>query len=118
MYTLTKMQFKSFEIKNFRGIKHARLDVSPAGAGIFTLIGLNESGKTTVLEAISTFQIRGGDEKSLYQTKPSEVDPSSFVPKHEKATFTGEILVVAHVEFDDGEKIHAHRSQRTRAALK
>lgn len=79
----------------------------PSGAGVFTLIGLNESGKTTVLEAISTFQIRGGDEKSLYQTKPVGVDPSSFVPKHEKATFTGDITVTAEVEFEGNEREQA-----------
>ena len=82
------MRIVSFEIHNFRGIKLAKVDLAPAGAGIFTLIGLNESGKTTVLEAISTFQVRGGDEKSLYQAKPAGVDPSSYVPKHLKATFT------------------------------
>ena len=75
------MRFKSFEIRNFRGIEHAKLDLIPSGAGIFTLIGLNESGKTTILEAISTFHIRGGDEKSLYQDNPAEVDPSIFRAK-------------------------------------
>lgn len=97
------MQILSFTIKNFRGIKNAKIDLVPSGAGVFTLIGLNESGKTTVLEAISTFQVRGGDEKSLYQTKPAGVDPSSFVPKHEKATFSGDIVVTAEVKFDDNE---------------
>ncbi|MDQ4086561.1 MAG: ATP-binding protein [Pseudomonadota bacterium] len=98
------MRFKSFEIRNFRGIEYAKLDLVPSGAGIFTLIGLNESGKTTILEAISTFHIRGGDEKSLYQTKPAETDPSSFVPKHQKATFSGDITVTAVMEFEAGEK--------------
>lgn len=94
------MRFLSFEIENFRGIKWAKIELVPAGAGIFTLIGLNESGKTTILEAISTFQVRGdGDEKSLYQTKPSQIDPSSFVPKQDKATFTGDIIVKAVIEF-------------------
>lgn len=98
------MRILSFAIENFRGINKAQLDLAPSGAGIFTLIGLNESGKTTVLEAISTFYLRGGDEKSLYQTKPIDSDPSSFVPKHEKATFTGDIKVTAHVVFDDDDR--------------
>lgn len=99
------MRFISFEIRHFRGIHQVKVELVPAGAGIFTLIGLNESGKTTVLEALSTFQVRGGDEKSLYQTKPAEIDPSSYVPKHEKATFTGDITVTALVEFEDEEKL-------------
>jgi recombinational DNA repair ATPase RecF len=98
------MRFLSFEIKNFRGVSAARIDLAPAGAGIFTLIGLNESGKTTVLEAIGSFQLRGNDEKSLYQAKPQEVDPSTYVPKHEKATFTGDITVSALIEFEAGDK--------------
>src|SRR4051812_2637741 len=98
------MRFRSFEIRNFRGIEYAKVDLLPAGAGIYTLIGLNESGKTTVLEAISTFQLRGGDEKSLYQIEPSDIDPASFVPKHLKATFTGDITVTAHVEFERSER--------------
>ncbi len=98
------MRYSSFEIRNFRGIKHARLELSPAGAGIFTLIGLNESGKTTILEAISNFRLGTGDEKSLYQSEPSAEDPSTFVPKHEKYNFTGDITIEATVEFENGDK--------------
>lgn len=98
------MRFISFTIRNFRGVQHAKIDLLPTGAGVFTLIGLNESGKTTVLEAIGSFQLRGADEKSLYQSKPLQVDPSTYVPKHEKATFTGDIVVSAVIEFEDGDK--------------
>ncbi|MDO9487119.1 MAG: AAA family ATPase, partial [Sphingomonadaceae bacterium] len=112
------MRFLSFEIRNFRGVRSAKIDLVPTGAGIFTLIGLNESGKTTVLEAISTFQTRGGDEKSLYQAKPSQIDPSSFVPKHEKATFTGDITVAAVIEFEAGEKEECIAWAETQGAVK
>ena len=113
------MQILSFTIKNFRGIKSAKIDLVPSGAGVFTLIGLNESGKTTVLEAISTFQVRGGDEKSLYQTKPAGVDPTSFVPKHEKAAFTGDIVVTAEVKFDvnELEKAIEHAEQQSSSKI-
>lgn len=98
------MRFIWFRINNFRGIQEAKVDLTPSGAGIFSLIGLNESGKTTVLEAISTFQVRGGDEKSLYQANPAAIDSSSFVPKHQKANFTGDITVEALVEFEGDDK--------------
>lgn len=98
------MRYVSFRIRNFRGVEDATVDLLPAGANVFTLIGLNESGKTSVLEAISTFQVRGGEEKSLYQSNPSETDFSLYVPKHEKATFSGNIEVVATIEFEDGDK--------------
>jgi AAA15 family ATPase/GTPase len=50
------MRYRGFEIKNFKGIKHVCLDLSDAPASnIHLLVGLNESGKTTILEALSFF---------------------------------------------------------------
>lgn len=98
------MKFLAFEIRNFRGIESAKIDLVPSGAGIFTLIGLNESGKTTILEAISSFRLGEGDEKPLYQATPIDEDPATFVPKHEKYNFTGEVTVTATVAFEDGDK--------------
>ena len=48
------MYFTKFHIENFKGIRSMDLDLSEPGAGIFTLIGLNESGKTTILEALAS----------------------------------------------------------------
>ena len=51
------MRFLSFSIANFKGIKNLTLNLADAPAlSIYTLVGLNESGKTTVLEAINMFQ--------------------------------------------------------------
>ncbi len=50
------MRFRSFKIKNFKGIKEATLNLGTGEASIHTLVGLNESGKTTILEAINMFQ--------------------------------------------------------------
>jgi predicted ATP-dependent endonuclease of OLD family len=51
-----KMRFIGFEIENFKGIQKSSLDFSKVPhANIFTLVGLNESGKTTILEAINSF---------------------------------------------------------------
>lgn len=43
------MELKSFEIRNFRGIKNARCILSPK---ITVLAGKNESGKTTIFQAL------------------------------------------------------------------
>jgi ABC-type Mn2+/Zn2+ transport system ATPase subunit len=96
------VRFKSFEIRNFKGIEHAVVDLSPAGANIATLIGLNESGKTTILEAISRFS-QSNDEQALYGSAGEAVDPTSFVPKRRKSDFTGNITITATIAFDDGE---------------
>ena len=48
------MNFLKFRIQNFKGIEDTTLNLNQVpSANIFTLIGLNESGKTTVLEALN-----------------------------------------------------------------
>jgi hypothetical protein len=99
------MRFERFEIQNFRGIESAVVDLVPAGAGVFTLIGLNESGKTTILEAISKFDFSFAEPQSLYRANPTREDPASYVPKHLKSSFTGDISIRATIAFDKGEKL-------------
>jgi len=53
---ITSMKFTYFKFKNFKGIEDQTLDLSKSGgSNIYTLVGLNESGKTTILEAINFF---------------------------------------------------------------
>ena len=47
------MKFTSFKIKNFRGVPAAEIVVNDDSKPI-CLLGLNESGKTTILQSIST----------------------------------------------------------------
>lgn len=49
------MKLLSIKIKNFRSIEDLSLDVSPLDDGTFTygLIGINESGKTSILKALA-----------------------------------------------------------------
>ena len=48
------MKYKSFYIKNYKGIKDLKLELDKdPNSNIITLVGLNESGKTSILEAIS-----------------------------------------------------------------
>ncbi|WP_261925794.1 AAA family ATPase [Methylorubrum sp. GM97] len=63
------MKFTGFKIENFKGIDKAIISLKPAGSNVYTLIGLNESGKTTVLEAISTFDLYNDD------TTPARLGP-------------------------------------------
>ena len=52
-----QMRISSFEIKNFKGISQCKIELEVAELRnlIITLIGLNESGKTTILEALANF---------------------------------------------------------------
>ena len=47
------MKFTRFKIKNFRGVPDAEIVVKDDSKPI-CLLGLNESGKTTILQSIST----------------------------------------------------------------
>jgi len=96
------MRFLRFEISNFKGIGFAALDLIPAGGNVFTLIGLNESGKTTILEALDDFGANREGVEELYGAK-RVAEFVTYVPKHLKANFTGKIAVTAQVAFDNGE---------------
>jgi len=102
------MYIESFEIKNFKGIKSVKIDVpNPGKNSIVSLIGLNESGKTTILEAISKF-VSGDDSISvLYDpalkenaagVKNNQEDAYQFVPKGRKANFTDNIEISAKLK--------------------
>lgn len=102
---------RAFSIKNFKGIKNVDIDLS--NNRILTLIGLNESGKTTILEAIQLFY-----ELTRNSAEPSKEKLNAYRPKG--TDFTGTIAIEAELEFEDSdyEKIQAlwekewHRSER------
>lgn len=101
------MRYKSFRIKNFKGIKDTVVDMDAGEAAVFPFVGLNESGKTTILEAIHSFspdqatsELVGGDSKSGVPYKHR-------VPRHQISSFTGDVSVTAVVSLSDSELSHA-----------
>lgn len=98
------MKIVKFVIENFRGIERCQVDLQPGGAGVFTLIGLNESGKTTILEALETFSLIKEERGGLYGVASDDVNPATYVPKHLKSNFSGRVAVTATVSFEPGEK--------------
>lgn len=52
------MHYKHFRFKNFKGIDEMTLELA---GDVTTLIGPNESGKTTILEAIFCFSYGAED---------------------------------------------------------
>lgn len=84
------MKYKEFHIVNFRGIADQKINLSDSSkSNIFTLVGLNESGKTTVLEAINFF--------AKDQPKDQEY---TVIPRRELSGFTGEVYVEALISLD------------------
>jgi predicted ATP-dependent endonuclease of OLD family len=88
------MKYKSFRIRNFKGIKDTTIELHGlAGANVFALVGLNESGKTTVLEAIHSFapdhatsELLGGKAGVPFKDR---------VPRHLISEFTDDVSVIA-----------------------
>lgn len=96
------MKLKRFEIQNFKGIKKTviSLDESPSG-NIVTLVGLNESGKTTILEALSYFITEDEATASLVKTIQVRQSPAELVHKTEIGIFTGKIVIEAIIDLED-----------------
>ena len=89
------MKYSKFIINNFKGINDLTIDLSKQpNSHIYTFIGLNESGKTTILEAINI--INAGYVKD---------QAHRLIPKHLKANFTDKVSVKAVVEVDEEDNL-------------
>ena len=88
------MKYKKFNIENYKGIDKVELDLS--NSRIITLVGLNESGKTTIMEAINLFY------KMMKGYEPNETDLNKWRPKG--TDFTGSIKISGILVFEDEDK--------------
>jgi AAA15 family ATPase/GTPase len=91
---------KKFNISNFKGIEHLSVDMCGRHkTPVITLVGLNESGKTTILEAISHFLTNEGTISEGEDGKRTS-DRLSLVPIANKANFTGKITIRGKSQLD------------------
>ena len=105
------MNITKFTIANFKGIADTTLHLNDETPGsVITLIGLNESGKTTILEAISHFVTKDEDAAGLVGTVSEEPNLQDIIPKERKAAFTGTASVTGHVvlEVEDVNSLGEH----------
>lgn len=96
------MKYTEFQVENFKGVNQLKLTLSNIPVlNIFTLVGLNESGKTTILEAINYFQ-------------NSDNDPNKIIPKNKRANFNGSIIIKASLETnaEDERKIQEYLKEK------
>lgn len=99
------MRYAYFEVENFKGISKLRLDLeSDPRSRIHTLVGLNESGKTTILEAIDYFTGTGEDLDPTELAGRIRPDPHDLIPAARRANFNGDITVRAGVALDEGDR--------------
>lgn len=101
------MKFTSLCIKNFKGIDDVTINLERCAGNIYTLIGLNESGKTTILEAISYLTTtKKDDELGLFDSKGFEFldNPNKLIPIGKMQNFNDDIYVKAEIAFERGDK--------------
>lgn len=98
------MRYRKFIIENYRGIEKTEIELPfSEGAQATTLIGLNESGKTTILEAIYSFS-PDSESKALYDsTVLLSDDPSYFIPRNHFSNFNDASTVEATVSWTSEE---------------
>ena len=88
------MRYQRFHIRQFKGIKELHLDLDrQPNTNVFTLVGLNESGKSTILQAIHWFY------------EPTAYNPYDLIPKGARANFNGAITVECDIELSHDDDI-------------
>jgi predicted ATPase len=95
------MRYTGFSFRNFKGIEDMRLDLS---GDVTTLIGLNESGKTTILEAIFCFSYGAEDLEVINPNMASLRVPEQWIPISRRANFNDIIEIRAFVELSETDK--------------
>jgi len=107
------MRYTSFTITNFKGIQNLKLDLDGnPDSKVSILVGLNESGKTTIMEALSFFyeNIRDINEEHLTLHPSGITDKHSLIPKNRKDNFSDQTEISAFIELDEQEiKYHFKR---------
>lgn len=104
------MRYKSFKIQNFKGVKDTTVALDGlTGAGVFAFVGLNESGKTTVLEAIHSYSPEAATSELLGGEENTGVPYPDRVPRHLISTFTGDVSVEATLLLTPDDKVKIAR---------
>lgn len=96
------MKFTHFRFENFKGIESQTLDLTKNNSSnIYTLVGLNESGKTTILEAINYFAYKPESLDALGLDNYEINDIHNLIPINKRDNFNGYIQIEACVQLDD-----------------
>lgn len=107
---------QSITLRNFKGLKEVTIDLeNRISCPVLTLIGLNESGKTTILEGISHFVTGDKSVSSLFEGVHSDSSAANLIPVHKKAAYTGKIEVSANIQLSITD---LHRAQELAKAQK
>ena len=103
------MRYRKFAAQNFRGIEKLQLEL-PVTPAIMTLVGLNESGKTTILEAMNYFRYNPESLEALDIKGYAVKDSHSLIPISKQSNFNEVIEIQFEVELseDDVSALKGH----------
>lgn len=110
------MKYTRFIFKNFKGIEEMQFDLDKSpDANIYTLVGLNESGKTTILEAMNLFSPLDQGLSALEIPGTTIKDYHFLVPISKRDNFNGKVTIEVHLELDESDKkrIKEHVTKNT-----
>ena len=94
----------NIRLQNFKGASDVTIDLAKrTSCPIITLVGLNESGKTTVLEGLSYFVTGDNAVTSLFGRSRTVTAAEAFIPINRKAAFSEDISVTASIRLDDSD---------------
>ena len=108
------MMYKQFRFVNYKGIEDMTLSLN---GDVTTLIGLNESGKTTILEAIYCFEYGAEDLDAIDPGIASLHDQAQWIPIAKRANFNGDIMVSAKITLDSDDKRGLRRHMKQDCGL-
>ncbi|MBR9847535.1 MAG: AAA family ATPase [Algicola sp.] len=113
------MKFTYFKFKNFKGIGEQRLDLTKsANSNIFTLVGLNESGKTTILEAINFFSHKPESLDVLELDSYSVDDIHNLIPINKRDNFNDIISIEVGLELSDDDIVDVKKEISKKSEIK
>ncbi len=105
---------EKFTLTNFKGIEEVSIDIDDrANSPVITLIGLNESGKTTILEGLSHFVSGDKSVTELFDGIHSKTHGAGLIPVHKKAAFTSNISISARIRLEKSDLQEIEKIART-----
>lgn len=109
------MEYIEFRFKNFKGIGDMTLPLTHGR--VTTLIGLNESGKTTILEAIFCFSYGAENLDVIDPSMASLREPERWIPIALRSNFNDTIEISAKVRLSDKDKQDYRKHMRSKFGL-
>lgn len=112
------MKFTYFDITNFKGIEHIRLDFTNSPKqNIYTLVGLNESGKTTILEAINFFRFKNESLDPLELKGYNIEDIHDLIPICKRDNFNDSIILEIGLQLDKDDEDYISKRMSSQLSI-